>query len=32
LCHPDVGGVDENNTQEIQEVHANGYAGTPPQL
>lgn len=27
LCHPDVGGVDETNLPEIQEVHANGYAG-----
>jgi hypothetical protein len=26
-CHPDVGGVDETNLPEIQEVHANGYAG-----
>lgn len=29
LCHPDVGGVDESNLPEIQEVHANGYAGSP---
>jgi hypothetical protein len=27
LCHPDVGGVDETNLPEIQEVHANGFAG-----
>ena len=27
LCHPDVGGVDESNLPEIQEVHANGFAG-----
>lgn len=27
LCHPDVGGVNESNFPEIQEVHANGYAG-----
>ncbi len=27
LCHPDIGGVDETNLPEIQEVHADGYAG-----
>jgi hypothetical protein len=27
LCHPEVGGVDETNLPEIQEVHADGYAG-----
>jgi hypothetical protein len=29
LCSPDVGGVDETNLPEIQEVHANGEVGTP---
>ena len=27
VCQPDIGGVDETNLPEIQEVHANGFAG-----